>query len=327
MKLFQSATLKLAGWYLLILMTVSLLFSVVIYQVALSEVDARLQRIVSRSRNLPDKIPTSDLEIVISDDTTAEQLEAASANLLISLGYINLVILLTGGAGAYFLARRTLEPIEAAHAAQARFTANASHQLRTPLAIMKAETELILANSRSSKAELREILESNLEEVNRLKELTDMLLELSRSEQQLASSTEPFDLTELISNLVQSRGEQRLRLDTPDSLKMTLNRPAVREVVAVLIDNALKHSPADSPIDISLKRQRQQAVLTVTNQGAIPPGDLPHIFERFYQAEQKSHSYGLGLSLARQLARTLGGQIDVKSTETTTTFSVILPLT
>ena len=135
MKIFTSATIKLAGWYLLILMVVSLLFSSIIFQVARSEVDAQIHKIIIQRGN---DFPSIDL---------SERMDISTRNLLISLGYINLIVLLAGGACSYLLARITLRPIEAAHKAQSRFVSNASHQLCTPLAIMKAETEL--ASSRS----------------------------------------------------------------------------------------------------------------------------------------------------------------------------------
>ena len=117
MKLFFSATLKLAGWYLLILMTVSLLFSGIIFQVTSSELDVQLNN-WSKNHKTDGNTETTIIRDHPSISTT---------NLLISLGYLNLIVLLGGGVCAYILARRTLEPIEAAHDAQSRFTANASH--------------------------------------------------------------------------------------------------------------------------------------------------------------------------------------------------------
>ena len=305
MKLFTSATIKLASWYLLILMMVSLLFSCIIFNIARSEIDARLQGFAVK-RGL---VSGSSL-----DKPLSEQMEATDANLIISF--------------AYLLAQRTLEPIEAAHQAQSRFVANASHQLRTPLAIMKAEAELALHNPKTPKSELRQTLASNLEEINRLNELATMLLELSHSERQLSSNIEKFDLVELTNNLINSRpGKERVALRAPDDLTVTMNRPAVREVIAVLLDNAVKHSPDASPINLTIKPLKTTVAITVTNHGpGINAKDLPHIFERFYSGQQHANSYGLGLSLAHQLTRALGGHISARSTPgKITTFTLSLP--
>lgn len=316
MKLFTSATWKLAGWYLLILMTVSLLFSGIIFSVARAEVDTRL------------RVFMNEQIVWRTDKKESPDFDGVTTSLLVSLAYLNAVVLLGGGVIAYILARRTLEPIEAAHEAQSRFVANASHQLRTPLAIMKAESELTLQSPRASKADLRQTLESNLEEVNRLNELATMLLELSRSECELNSSTEKFDLTQLTTTLVQSRpGADRVTISAPDTLRLTLHRPAVREIVAILLDNAFKHSPKRSPITVTLHAHKTTAHIAITNRGAgIEPADLPHIFERFYRGQERRDSYGLGLSLARQLTKALGGQLTATSTPgKTTTFTLIVP--
>lgn len=321
MKLFTSATLKLAGWYLLILMTVSLLFSTIIFQIARSEVQTRLERFVSRSG------------IIVRDTsplggTTEEQLDSASANLLGSLGYLNLLVLLAGGAGAYFLARRTLMPIEAAHDAQSRFVANASHQLRTPLAIMRAETELILDDKTASKAELRETLASNLEEVNHLTKLSSMLLELSRNSQELSGAASSLDLTAIINEIIAKRqASKRIRLNAPNSAPIKSHETAIREILTVLIDNAIQHSPKNTPISINISTDKNCVNISISNEGSgINKQQLPHIFERFYRATNDSSGYGLGLALAKQLVELLGGNISAQSAENEkTTFSVKLP--
>src|SRR5476649_393902 len=99
--MFQSATLKLTGWYLLILMTISLLFSVAIYKIASGEVDARFNNIETRL-SLPERYGFPDLR--------STQLHEAEENFLVGLGYINLLILCVGGVGSYYLAKRTIRP-------------------------------------------------------------------------------------------------------------------------------------------------------------------------------------------------------------------------
>ena len=162
-------------------------------------------------------------------------------------------MLLAGGACSYLLARITLRPIEAAHKAQSRFVSNASHQLRTPLAIMKAETELALKNPKTPRTELTETLESNLEEINKLTELTAMLLELSRTENRLALEDKNFDLAELISNLIHKRKTKtRTEMNCPEHTNVSLHQAATRKLCAILLDNALKHSPKNSPVKIQV---------------------------------------------------------------------------
>lgn len=319
MKLFTSATLKVTGWYLLILMSLSLVFSGIIFTIARSEVDARLQGFA-----LKRGLSSEDQPMV-----TREQMIMTEQNLIATLTYLNFIVLIGGGVIAYLLARRTLEPIEAAHEAQTRFTANASHQLRTPLAVIKAETELILSDPKATKPQMRQSLASTLEEVNRLDELANMLLELSRSECELGQATDEIDLTELVRQLVAARpGAERVAITAPEQLKLVLHRAAAREIIAILLDNAAKHSPADSPITITITKQKNYAALAIENSGpGIAQKDLPYIFERFYRADVRPNSYGLGLSLAQQLAKALGGTISVESTPgKNTIFTLSLPI-
>lgn len=318
MKLFFSATLKLAGWYLLILMTVSLLFSGIIFQVASSELDVQLSN-WSKHHKTNNHIETTIIRDHPSISTT---------NLLISLGYLNLIVLLGGGVCAYILARRTLEPIEAAHDAQSRFTANASHQLRTPLAVIKAEAELALSDRRASKASLRQTLQSTLEETDRLTQLTETLLKLSSANRQLETTTETFDITDLTKKLITERkADARAVLITNEIVTLTSHRLIVRELIAIILDNALRHSPRKSRVQVDIRATNHRVTVCLTNDGQIAARDLPHIFERFFSGEQGSGGYGLGLSLAKQLAGALGGQLTASSRKGTTTFTISLPKT
>lgn len=318
MKLFFSATLKLAGWYLLILMTVSLLFSGIIFQVTRSEMSIQIGNLTRKQKTL------AQSEAVQFSDN----ISVATDSLLTSLIYLNLIVLLGGGVCAYILARRTLEPIEAAHEAQSRFTANASHQLRTPLAVIKAEVELALSDPKATKTTLRQTLTSTLEEIDRLAQLTATLLQLSSVNRSLETDAEAFDLEELVSKLVYERKvENRVQLLFPKPVQLTNHRLIVREIIAIILDNAIKHSPKKSPIVITTGQSRGHIQLHITNDGQISPHDLPHIFERFFSGSQQPDSYGLGLSLAKQLTNTLGGQLTAQSRRGKTTFVISLPRT
>lgn len=320
MKIFVNATIKLAGWYLIILMAVSLSFSVIIYQITRAEVETSFERFISR------RIITTS-PISPPSDATREQIEAASANILAGLGYLNLIVLLAGGAGAYLLARHTLRPIEEAHEAQSRFVSNASHQLRTPLAIMKAETELVLKDKQATKLELKDTLASNLEEVNHLTRLSSMLLNLSLNRKPSPSSNEKVDLVSTVNDLIDKRqmGE-RVKLTVPKNLNIHGNEVIIREIYTVLIDNAIQHSPEKTPIHINLSSDKNSATLTIKNSTkGISKKQLHHIFERFYRADNSAGGYGLGLSLAKQLTESVDGRISASAKSKNITFAVTLP--
>jgi signal transduction histidine kinase len=258
--MFQSATLKLTAWYLAILMTISITFSVVIYQLNYREVSNRLQ-------NLQHSLTEGFLVIIPGKDDTQygygpgsaffSESQKAGAQMALSLVYINIVVLVAGGLGSYFLARRTLRPIEESHIAQSRFTSDASHELRTPLAAMKAELEVTLRDPKLSIEESREVLESNLEEVNKLIQLSEVLLKLSRLDH-TALEKERVDLVTILEDALKRypNEKKRFAMTTRKKALTVANEPAILELMGILIDNALKYSPEKSKIDIRIFEQR-----------------------------------------------------------------------
>ncbi|MCB9819949.1 HAMP domain-containing histidine kinase [Candidatus Nomurabacteria bacterium] len=310
--MFASATLKLTLWYLAVLMVISIIFSVTLYYVASSQIATRFDIFEARLQSNPAAIPSEFDFSAVRERQTAE----TKAALLIALFYANLIILTAGGMGSYYFARRTLEPIEDAHDAQARFTSDASHELRTPLAVMKSELEVLLRDKSATKSDLREVLESNLEEVNRLTDLSTVLLQLSRSEESKLEYTRA-DMHRILKNVPEKPDAPRFEYDLPKKPTYIYgNKPSLRELIHILYENALRYSPEKSKIVVSLKARRSYIQLKITNSGAgIEPKDLPHVFERFYRGNKSrsDEGYGLGLSLAKKIVDIHNGDIKITS--------------
>ena len=328
--IFRSTTLRLTGWYLLILMSLSIIFSVVIYQVSSDEIQTRLESFQS---NLLESQEFSPLPISIAT-IRAIQVTEAKANISIELLYVNLIVLLVGGFGSYFLARRSLLPIEKAHQAESRFTSDASHELRTPLAIMKTELEVALKDNYATTDSLKEILSSNLEEVNKLSKLAEMLLSLSHLDH-TKLKTGPIDLDKISRSIIKSFNQplNRISLNSVKKLIVHGNETAINELFKVLIDNALQYSPNDSLVHINLSKHGEYAKFEITNTGpGIIPDKLPYIFDRFFRADSsrtngQHRGYGLGLALAKSIVELHNGELIASSTpDIETTFTVHLPL-
>lgn len=326
--MFKSATLKLTIWYGAILVSISILFSVVIYSIASSEVRSRID-ILQHSAPPQFRINADTFESI--RDT---QIHAAESSLIGGLIMTNMIIWVAGGFGSYYLARRTLRPIEEAHEAQSRFTSDASHELRTPLASMKIELEVALRDPSPKKEEMRELLESNLEEVNKLTKLSHTLLQLSRLDHDQITR-EQVDINAVAAGIVErfNKVHPRIVIYHPRKLPILANESNVEELVTILIDNALKYSPADTTVRVSLVKQKQMAGFKVVNKGeGIAPEVLPHIFNRFYRADTSrtanaKKGYGLGLSLAKKIVELHGGELTVSSApHQETTFQVLLPI-
>ena len=251
--MFQSATLKLTGWYLLILMTISILFSFAIYNLTSTELAQRMEQLQSRFESgIADSIDIPPWIMDRHDPSYAEfradQAARAKQNILTALFNVNLIILAVGGAGSYFLARRTLRPIEDAHEAQSRFTSDASHELRTPLAIMRMEIEVALRDPTLTKSDMRDQLESNLEEVDKLSILAETLLKLSRLDYESLEQTK-VDMNGLVENIIKKYDKSGKRISFKPGAKdyfINVNLSSIEELVIILIDNALKYSPSNS---------------------------------------------------------------------------------
>jgi heavy metal sensor kinase len=220
-----------------------------------------------------------------------------------------------------------------------RFSADASHELRTPLTVMKGETELALRRPRSAE-DYQLVLESNLEEIDRLTRIVDELLFLSRADLgEVRMASLPVRLDELL----QEVQKQASVLGQERNVQVTLGAltPAtvlgdelrLRELLLNLVDNAVKYSKPGGKVELNLTTGGGQARVSVSDQGiGISPEDQARIFDRFYRTgEARAHAKqgtGLGLSICKWIAEAHKGRIEVQSQPNQgSRFAVILPLT
>jgi len=328
-KLFNSASLKLTGWYLLILMVISLLFSAILYGISSAELQ----------RSLRAQVPGAPPGTIFIDTTAARELrheryEESRSRLIANLVVLNIATLIAGGGISYFLARKTLEPIQEAVEAQGRFTSDASHELRTPLAVMLAEIEVGLRQKTATKKDYQKLLESNLDEVHRLRELSDRLLQLT-SERDIPLVDAKLDdvSIEAVSRVVKLAQAKHITVvNEVGPVSVRANVEALADAVTVLLDNALKYSPDKTTITMSSEEKGNHILLHVIDEGSgIAAEDLPHIFDRFYRADTSrsrgpDEGYGLGLSIAERIVAQHHGKLLVQSAlNKGTTFTIRLP--
>lgn len=330
--MFHSATLRLTGWYLLILMSISILFSITIYSAVTGEVQNRLEAFQDRIEQpgMTSRFfdPNHRLFSAFQDD----QRNTANRNILMTLIYVNLLILCGGGVLSYLLARRTLRDLELAHEAQSRFTSDASHELRTPLSAMKTELEVALRDPKLSKSNMKDLLESNLEEVEKLTVLSKTLLQLSKLDY-ANLEMERVNMATVVSEVAQryDKNANRITFSSPKKqLSIRGNPASIEELITILVDNALKYSPDKSLITASLSEQGKNVRFRITNSGkGIPEDKLPHVFERFYRADDSrtQGGSGLGLALAKEIVTIHKGELSVSSiVNGETVFEVLLPI-
>lgn len=335
--MIRSAAARLTLWYLAIIMIVSAIFSVVLYRVSYGQLaeNAVHQRQAINRIPLPMSMESRRAALTAYLD---EQLTDARDELMLRILLLNAGLLLFGGVAAYGLARRTLRPIQDALEAQGRFTADASHELRTPLTAMRSEIEVALRDKALPAADARALLGSNLEEIAKLESLSAGLLRLARSENGLdpasLSTVKVQDLfdgaAERFAPIIAKRG---LNLDIQaGSETVTGDRDSLLELIAILLDNAIKYSPDGTAIKLSSQLTGTTLRLKVRDEGqGIAASDLPYIFNRFYRSDRSrtrnaAGGYGLGLSIAKRIVDLHHGQISATSKPGSgTTFTVKLP--
>ena len=238
------------------------------------------------------------------------------------------------------LSSLALRPAAAAWEQQRRFVADASHELKTPLTVILTNTGILLSHTGDPIARQQKWVEYIRDEAQRMRGLVEDLLFLAKNDGERAGELrpEPVDLTELVwSALLPFEPvafEQGVELvsDVGEGIGITGRADQLRRLVTILLDNAVKYAGPGGRVTLKLAPGEKGGVrLTVNNTGApIPLEHLPHLFERFYRADDSraraSGGYGLGLSIARSIVDKHRGTIAVTSTaEAGTTFTVRLP--
>ena len=227
--------------------------------------------------------------------------------------------------------------LQASFERQARFTADASHELRTPTSVVLAQSELALAKQRSPE-EYQEALGACYRAAKRMESLVDGLLTLARIDAgQLELCHEPVDLRQVVENsvaLLKPLADQKqieLKCDL-QMVQVTGDAERLGQVVANIVSNAVTYNREGGQVRLHLVAEEHNAILTVFDTGiGIGEGDLPRVFERFYRVDTartaNSGGIGLGLAICQEIVHSHGGIIDVASVVGEgTTFTVRLPL-
>jgi signal transduction histidine kinase len=351
--MFRSARLKLTAWYVLTIMVISVLFSFAVYRGLTTEVRRGLGLQALRAAERERAQAPGDAELpplfierraggrvlhpyaVLDPDVFRE----TKRRIAFQLVFINLGVLTLSGVAGWFLAGRTLKPIEEMLREQERFTADASHELRTPLTAMKTQIEVALRDREMDRNQTQELLQSNLEEIDRLQLLSDHLLALSRYQKdrdrrdfgQVSLAKVVAEAAGKIQPLAEAKGIQIVS-DMQDIL-LEGDKDALVKLLTILLDNAVKYSHENAIINVAASAAENNAVITVQDFGVgIRAVELPHIFSRFYRADasrtkNQVHGYGLGLSIAKSIIDHHNGKVEVTSTpDQGTTFTIFLPL-
>ena len=213
-----------------------------------------------------------------------------------------------------------LERLQEAYQTQRRFVADASHELRTPLTSIRGNLGLLQRKPPIAEVDRVAVLDDLVSESERLSRLVNELLTLARSDAGRGLRQDPVPLDPLVPDLVRRLGvahpERLLRVGTPVAETVLGDPDALTQVLVILLDNALKFTPAGGTVSVEVRREDRMVAISVRDTGTgIAPEVLPKIFDRFFQgdAARTGTGTGLGLAIARTLVEGQHGTIDVQS--------------
>jgi len=217
---------------------------------------------------------------------------------------------------------------------QRRFVADASHELRTPLTTIRGNLGLLKRQPPIAEEDERAVLDDMVEETDRLIRLTNDLLVLARSDAGRSLRSERIPIAPLVDDVCRQAkllGEQcTIACQAVPDVSVLGDQDAIKQVLLILVDNALKYTPAGGTITIGAEKPDRVVNIRIADTGpGIAPDDLPHIFERFYRSDEarSGDGAGLGLAIAQELIEAQHGEITVKSEiGKGSTFTVSLPL-
>lgn len=289
-----------------------------------------------RSSSTDDDVTT--IKYVIIEYT--DDMETLSA-LAITLTVIAVLAMLGIFLFCYFYSRNAIAPVKESFLQQQELIANASHELKTPLTIIRTNLDLIQSDPDATIKDNAKWLDSTSEQVNRMNTMILDMLELSRLDANKSHYLrEQISLNDCIQGMILSFEapcyEKNITLDFvgDENLTIIASNEEIEKLSTILLDNAIKYTPDNGKIVVKIQRakQKKQAILSFTNTGeGIPSQHLERIFDRFYKVDpshkETHNSFGLGLSIAKSIVVSLGGTIKCESKlGEYTSFIIELPL-
>ncbi|MGG4441679.1 sensor histidine kinase [Brevibacillus fortis] len=273
-------------------------------------------------------------QIVFLDVTDDSKTLTGLLITFVSVGFIMLFVI-------YFIsmyfANRAIKPISISWDKQKQFIADASHELKTPLAIISANYDALMTNEDDTIRSQKKWLEYIRNETSRMTKLVNELLYLAKNDEaEVKLQYSSFDLSQAVKNIILSmeavafeKGVKIIQHIEPD-LTIKSDRDKINQVITILVDNAFKYTEQNSYIEIRLKKVKKRILFSIKNScKGLSKQDLPKLFDRFYRTDTartyENGNHGLGLSIAKTIMERLGGEIYAESDESESiTFIFIL---
>lgn len=326
----KSEVNRLTLSYLAVIMTLSLIFTGIIYLLSTASLNRPL--LPSEEENSSVSVEAPEFGEHSFENTFRKRLErrdnTTRMTIIYSLVGFNLGIFVIGIFVSRSLAKLTLAPIERAMMKQTQFIFDASHELKTPLTAMLVRNEVALRKKSLPEEKAREVIEKNIEEILKMKELTASMLDVARENGEPEKLTEisvPEFLADLKEKLAPVARGQGVKIETEmnlgKNLRASVAKNTLEQILTIFADNAMKYS-GEKIIYLRAGRRGKNVAFSVKDNGAgVKKEDQKRIFERFYQVDaartrtEDKTSHGLGLAIAKNLAERQGYKIVLRSSE------------
>ncbi len=316
--------------YLAVIMTLSLIFTGIIYLLSTASLNRPL--LPSEEENSSVSVEAPEFEEHSFENTFRKRLErrdnTTRMTIIYSLMGFNLGIFVIGIFVSRSLAKLTLAPIGRAMMKQTQFIFDASHELKTPLTAMLVRNEVALRKRRLPEEKAREVIEKNIEEILKMKELTASMLDVARENDEPEKSTEISvpeflaDLQEKLAPVARGRGVKiEMEMNLGKNLRASAAKNTLEQILTIFADNAMKYSE-EKIIYLRTGRRGKNVTFSVKDNGVgVKKEDQKRIFERLYHVDaartrtEDKTSHGLGLAIAKNLAERQGYKIVLRSSE------------
>lgn len=335
--MLQKTRYLLTGWYVLITLSVSIIFSLILY-IGVSRPLRDFSKISELNKQNPSinvSFPRPRPLFPFPSDVTPQMIVNRVKILLV---VVNIVLVFVSAGGGYFLAGKSLRPVQEMLDEQSRFISDASHELRAPITAIRTELEVACMNKHLGTV-AQKVLRSNLDEVIHLQHLANDLLELNKYEKEKnavhATHCNLLDISErAIISVMPLLKERNMTVDNQlQDISVSGDKLSLIRLFTILLENATKYSDVHKVISLRSRIEKEHVIIDVIDQGiGISDTDKRHIFDRFYRADKararhETSGYGLGLAIAYHIVKRHSGKITVSSTlGKGSTFTVCLPL-
>lgn len=269
-------------------------------------------------------IKNNSLVILDNSNVKSNLIDSLKSSILVFIILEGIVILISN-----VITKWITKPVQESFEKQKQFIADASHELKTPLSVIIASSEALEENPKEKKW-----IKNIKNEADRMNNLIIRLLDLATSEREIKDELKLENLSKIIElSVLTFEGKAfekniKLNYDIKENINYKINSNDIKQLIEILLDNAIKHSDKNEVININLLETNNQIILNVSNKGEeIPNGSEEKIFERFYRVDKSrnrdENRYGLGLAIAKNIVTNHNGTISAKSKDGITTFKVI----